>query len=1664
MVCQSAVAQPYGNEWIDFNQSYFKFKIAEDGIYRISQSELIDVGFPVSTIDPRKIQLFHLGQEVAIELSGQADGVFDDGDYIQFYGEKNDGITDTDLYIEPNAQPHTLYNIFSDTSAYFLTFKLNLETGMRLTRFFENNVTNIPQDNYAIEEKLLVLNSSYYEGQSYGRSNQIVLPAYDFGEGWTGPFAKLNQSLTNTITDINDQVEDDQDPMLEVLLVGGNNNAHRVEILVGPDASNLRSITIEDFNADENRLVNQNIEWSDISESGDLVVRADVLGVDGNADRASVTYIKIDYTRGFDENASAITNFFTKANPSGKSYIVVNNPVADPWLYDITDPFDPIEIGFNESFGEINAVIQNTATSRELYLQSGTKSVAAITPTSFTQINPALYNYLIVTHRNLQKSTTSGEPDPINAYENYRESAVGGGYSVLVTEMNQIFDQFNFGISSPIAIRRFCEYMYNNGNPEFLFFIGKASNVQAGYYRQDPASASVRHLVPTFGWPGADIPFTENLNGGVIAPSIATGRINATSPDHVQAYLNKVIEHDQRTFDDLRRKNLVFLSGGASEQELNSFRSFTDGFKATAENKYLGGEGVVIAKKNNSAVELINISEEVNSGVMMITFFGHSSATVTDIEVGSVSDPSFGYANQGKYPVFLVNGCNAGDFFSENESFGVDWILTPNLGALGFMAHSSLAFSTQLRRYTDLFFQTSVDIDFINKTIGEIKQETSRRYVQTFGSGSASISQVQLLNLQGDPAVKMFAVDKPDFEVDANNAIAGTFDGSQLLASVDSFYLDFDIKNLGISSDSLFLVQVQRTFPDGSSVIYGPEIFDPLLRQDTLRFVIDNQVDNTNGMNTLSIQVDPFNSIDEMNEANNIANFELFLSSGSTFNLLPANNAVISNPEVNFFFQSTNHLVGNRTFDLEIDTVVTFDSPILIRESIQGKVVGQHNIDFDAVANFSDGTIIYWRTKFTTPLPDEGNDWIVSTFMLDRTKNEGWNQSAVDQLITSQITGLTLDSNTGLWSFLSQMESLDVQIFGASHPVGMLEDTKVLLSGQNYFLTTSINDPGCRDNTINFMALKRQSIVPFKPLPTSGADVLNSLVCGLVPQTIYNFTPADFSGAVNPEDYIDALENGDHVLIFSLGTLGYSGWTDSFKTKLETLGINRTTLDNLEDGEPLIILGAKNSAANSATVILATTTPKDEQLLNLTENVVGNFDTGKINSTKIGPALSWGTVDVNVTPSANPGDDQQVITIYGIDRQNMRTQLLQSDTETSFDLSGTDPDQYPNVELELLVSDNVAFSPPQLVGWEVSYQTAPEGILLSSDQAGIANPAEKDEGEPFNSTFTFWNFSAKDFQDSVAIIYDLRNEGSGSILSDTLRIAGVKQNDSINFLLEFSTIKNLGENGLTIFVNKADEQEVYLSNNSMRIPGFLMVNPDATNPILEVSFDGNFIMDGDIVSPTPFVQVRLTDENQFLLKQDTTGINMYIRYPCEGCDFVRIAFSDPRVNWTPASENSQFEAGFKSDKLEDGLHAFRVQATDASGNESGLEPFEINFEVINESTITNFYPYPNPFSTSTQFVFTLTGAEIPEDIKIQIMTISGRIVKEIFMVDMGPIFIGNNRTEYAWDGRDNYGDELANGVYLYRVMIKNAGENFEHRQTAGDRGFKHGLGKMYILR
>ena len=110
------------NDWINYDQNYFKFPIAEDGIYRIDFQQLVNAGVNVSSLDPRNFQIFAKGEEIPIYIQGESDGSFDSNDFIEFYGEKNTGWYDHVLFSDSAHVLNPYISMFTDTLYHFLTW------------------------------------------------------------------------------------------------------------------------------------------------------------------------------------------------------------------------------------------------------------------------------------------------------------------------------------------------------------------------------------------------------------------------------------------------------------------------------------------------------------------------------------------------------------------------------------------------------------------------------------------------------------------------------------------------------------------------------------------------------------------------------------------------------------------------------------------------------------------------------------------------------------------------------------------------------------------------------------------------------------------------------------------------------------------------------------------------------------------------------------------------------------------------------------------------------------------------------------------------------------------------------------------------------------------------------------------------------------------------------------------------------------------------------------------------------------------------------------------------------------------------------------------------------------------------------------------------------
>jgi hypothetical protein len=204
---------------------------------------------------------------------------------------------------------------------------------------------------------------------------------------------------------------------------------------------------------------------------------------------------------------------------------------------------------------------------------------------------------------------------------------------------------------------------------------------------------------------------------------------------------------------------------------------------------------------------------------------------------------------------------------------------------------------------------------------------------------------------------------------------------------------------------------------------------------------------------------------------------------------------------------------------------------------------------------------------------------------------------------------------------------------------------------------------------------------------------------------------------------------------------------------------------------------------------------------------------------------------------------------------------------------------------------------------------------------------------------------------------------------------------------------------------------------------------------------------------------------------DTALSSVQLRYP-DGTIHTH-HFDNDTLRFTPAtsaSDNSAvvdfFPVFDKQYNPEGDEYELIVKGKDKSGNKA-TNDYRIAFTVITKAMISNMLNYPNPFSTSTAFVFTITGSEIPQNMKVQILTITGKIVREVTKEELGPLHIGRNITEFKWDGTDQFGQKLANGVYLYRFVTTLNGQRMEKYKAKGDNTdmfFNNGYGKMYLMR
>jgi hypothetical protein len=150
--------------------------------------------------------------------------------------------------------------------------------------------------------------------------------------------------------------------------------------------------------------------------------------------------------------------------------------------------------------------------------------------------------------------------------------------------------------------------------------------------------------------------------------------------------------------------------------------------------------------------------------------------------------------------------------------------------------------------------------------------------------------------------------------------------------------------------------------------------------------------------------------------------------------------------------------------------------------------------------------------------------------------------------------------------------------------------------------------------------------------------------------------------------------------------------------------------------------------------------------------------------------------------------------------------------------------------------------------------------------------------------------------------------------------------------------------------------------------------------------------------------------------------------------------SDPAAQLSIGMEGSEKVRVLYGPSLSDGLHFLSVSGKDASGNAADSIPYQVRFYVTRTARVDQVLPWPSPTRGPMDFTFRCAGAEPPLSAELRVYTLAGRLVRSMD-VDAAQLRIGFNRI--PWDGRDEDGDALANGVYFFKLRVRLVGEDIE---------------------
>ncbi len=1584
-----AIAQNFN--WITPNKLYLKLYVADDGIYRLNRSDFINAGVNTASIDPRTVKVYFKGAEIPIYFFGQENGVFDDADYMDFFGQRNYGGS-TITYKEQNGTnavdyvTNEYYNLYSDTSVYWVGW--DGAYGLRYADYNYSSQNFYPGSSFFppvhFEKDLIYSLGEKRSNNDYRSFNNEKIS----GEGWYWKEMNRGNSLIDTFrTPLLSPVA--QPCSLKVFAypnsyVDSIFNEHR--LIVKVNGTVVDTVKTDNYKRIDTTLI---FSSSLLSPSALNQVSFTYTGTGTYVGVMLFDNFEIIYPSKFEFTNSKVS-FRTGSSDTSSAKFKISgyNTSQSISIYDVKNNLRIVNQSVSSDTliftGKLNGsfeIVNNIITKKPVRIKQRT------VPNIVT--NSAGVDYLIVYNKILESSA-----------ENLRQHrAVKDGFRTGKYEIEDIYDVFGYGMENPSAVRYFVKNVYDSWpqpRVKYLCLFGRGS---LDPKKNSTASVYYNNLIPVYGNPISDGYFANfNLGTFTYYHQISVGRITALTNQEGNAIVSNIIQFEnQSPVPEKWFKNFVFITGGMTIQEQIQFANQSNYFINTYIKPSPNSGFPVRVFRNDSAGGVTfnyqdSIKNAINSGSTITNYIGHAASSNWD---NGLDDPSV-LSNQYRMPVIFSMTCFTGkNAETEFRSFGERFMNMPGKGAVGFVGSTGWSFSYSGNRFNENMLKNFAK-DTVRR-IGDLVRYASR----VLSNDSVDFSTRNTVNcygMIGDPAVKLLMPVYPEFGI----GLSDYKFSNDFPSTGEPVRLTVYPSNMGIFSDSMKIAFT--IFRNGSQYRNKDTVIRSFGLTDTVsyNFVLDSA-----GNYSVRVKLDPDNWNTKEIKTNNEISIPVILKNLSFIPLKPMDNQIVStdsveilgiNPNVDFRSNSVKLV-------LQVDTTKSFNSQLLRTYFV----------------NNPSGL----ATKFKIPLIARDSN-IVHFFRLNSVVNSdtsGWSEYRrfIFRNSTASLSGKELNANQEVnvyKKFFSQYNSSDVINAGGSGDsvtiASHLGNIVAQSWGNNLTELTSLTVGNTVKNLID--SVYWGGLIVFK-LNKTNAKVLEM-------QRFRFSTNAASDSALS---YLNTFDDR-HILVI-LKAIPFNtnfGMNSGLRSKIRLFGSTSVDSVNLQNFSTwsLISYSQFPNAVKSekfSPVYAPSVSSMQPKIL---------YDSAYVYHT-LAPGNSYGYLKWS---QLIPQYSNIFFDVYGINRSNQSVLLYRNLANNSYvNFDTISAVTYPGLKIltRMYLDSLNGVNPPVLKSIMYSFTPAPE--IIADNYSFVKADSLFNDGDTVNISVNYGNYGFSDASVFLNKWYASSPNGLKLLRADTLH--NVLKPDSISV----SSVK-LPTIGLRNPLKKTDtisiyfettllngQSEFYTYNNTAVTR--IVISGDTVKPVVDITYDGIKAVSGENVSANPNIVLKFFDNSKIFIK-DTSNIRVQL-------DDVNVWYyingvKNPLIDLQFPDEKYLQAVLYFKPQLSDGEHKFRYVSYDKNNN---FADTVIHYLSVNpDMKITDLKNFPNPMKTETSFLVNVSGSAPPSNSRIKIFTVAGRLIKTIEY----PLNIGFN--QIFWDGRDDDGDYIANGVYLYKLIIEGNGK------------------------